>query len=193
MIDLKPPFRIANKTDDKELAELVNFAGEGMPLYIWQSMAADGEDPWELGRARQLNKVQDGQIVVADTGSGAVASLTGYVIGASPEPIGADFPAHFRPLQELENLAPNSWYVNVLACYPEQRSKGLGTQMLALAEEIAQASGLNRMSVIVADNNTGARRLYERQGYRETATRPCVKNGWKTLIDNWVLLMKKLS
>ena len=55
-----------------------------------------------------------------------MASLTGYVIGPDPEPIGADFPALFRPLQELENQALDSWYVNVLACYPEHRGEGPG-------------------------------------------------------------------
>jgi hypothetical protein len=36
-------------------------------------------------------------------------------------------PAMFVPLQELENLAPGTWYVNVLAAYPEHRSQGHGT------------------------------------------------------------------
>jgi RimJ/RimL family protein N-acetyltransferase len=48
------------------------------------------------------------------------------------------------------------------------------------------------MSVIVSDANAGARRLYERCGYRETATRAMVKEGWQNEGRNWVLLTKAL-
>jgi len=43
-------------------------------------------------------------------------------------------PALFVPLQKLENLAPDTWYVNVLAVLPEYRGAGLGTKLLGLAE-----------------------------------------------------------
>ncbi len=193
MIALEPPMRLATEADAAELAELVNFAGEGLPLYIWAGLAKNGQDPWAVGRARQAEKAREGQIVVADSGNGAVASLTGYAIGAEPVEIGEDFPALFRPLQELENQALQSWYVNVLACYPDSRGQGIGSALLDLADEISGADGLHRMSVIVASNNLGARRLYERKGYRELATAPCVKEGWDTETENWVLLGKSLK
>lgn len=125
MIQLAPPLPVASETDAKELADLVNFAGEGLPLYIWKGLAKDGQRTWEIGRARQIEKVREGRIVVVDIGDGAVASLTGYPIGSEPELIGDDFPALFRLLQELENRALESWYVNVLALYPEYRGKDL--------------------------------------------------------------------
>ncbi len=192
MIRLEPPLRLAGEADARALADLVNFAGEGLPLYIWEGLAKEGQDPWEVGRARQLQKVREDQIVVVDFGHGAVASLTGYPLGSEPEPIADDFPALFRPLQELENKALESWYVNVLACYPEYRGQGLGSRLLDVAERLARDESLRRMSVIVASNNTGARRLYERHGYREAATLPCVKEGWETDTEHWVLLMKSL-
>lgn len=192
MVPLEPPLRVAREADAKELAYLVNIAGEGLPLYLWKGFAQDGQDPWEVGRARQLEKVLGGQIVVADFGESAVASLTGYPIGSKPEPIGDDFPALFRPLQELENMALESWYVNVLACYPEYQGQGLGSQLLDLAEKIAHSLALRRMSVIVASNNSGAIRLYQRQGYKEAATRPCIVEGWETDTEHWVLLIKPI-
>lgn len=193
MIELEPPLRLANESDAKQLADLVNYAGEGLPHYVWTGLAADGEDPWAVGRARQAEKAREGQVVVVDFGRGAVASLTGYKIGSEPVAIGEDFPALFRPLQELENKALESWYVNVLACYPDYRAQGLGSRLLDLADEIARAESLHRMSVIVASNNHGARRLYERKGYEELATAPCVKEGWETDTENWVLLVKSLK
>lgn len=98
MIPLQKPFRVANEADAYELAELVNFAGEGLPLHIWSEIAQGSQDPWNVGRLRQSERANEGQVVVVDLGNGAVASLTGYTIGAEPEPIGGDFPTLLRPL-----------------------------------------------------------------------------------------------
>ena len=174
----------------------MNFAGEGMPLHLWRALAAPGaaeEDVWAIGRARQAKKIETDEIYVVDEGAGAIAGLTGYAIGAEPTPIGPDFPAMARPLQELENLAPSSWYVNVLAAYPEHRGKGWGARLLALGETIAAERGLERMSIIVADRNAGARRLYERVGYRETARRPIATDGWECDSSEWVLMLKPIA
>ena len=192
MIELEPPLRLATAEDALRLAELLNLAGEGLPLHLWNGMAAPGQDPWDVGRARQAEKVREGKIIVVDTGQGAIAGLTGYVIGPDPTPIGADFPRILRPLQELENAAPNSWYVNVLAVLEEHRGRGHGAQLLEVADALGSEQGLDLMSLIVASNNTGARRLYERHGYRETAERPCIKEDWVTDIESWLLMTKQM-
>jgi hypothetical protein len=41
-----------------------------------------------------------------------------------------------------------------------------------------------------ADANAGARRLYERCGYRERASRAMVKEKWQHPGTDWVLLVK---
>ena len=192
MIDPRPPIRPATVADAAALARLVNFAGEGMPLYFWRRIAGDGEDPWEIGRRRQGERVADSTIFVVDQGGGAVACLTGYPVPAFPEPVGADEPDIFRPLAELENLAPLTWYVNVLAALPEHRGRGFGARLLALAEDIARDRGLPAMSLIISSGNAGARRLYQRTGYVEIARRAIGKNGWECASDEWVLLIKRL-
>ncbi len=192
MIALAPPLRLARTDDASVLARLVNYAGEGLPLHLWTQIAEPGEDPWAVGARRQAQKAEEGKVVVVDEGAGPLAGLTGYQIGPGPEPVD-ELPALFVPLQELENLAPDSWYVNVLAALPEARGRGLGTRLLGLADEIARAQGLARLSIIVADNNAGARRLYERQGYREVDRRRMVKDGWQSDGAEWVLLIKTLD
>jgi ribosomal protein S18 acetylase RimI-like enzyme len=89
-------------------------------------------------------------------------------------------------------LVPGTWYVNVLATFPEFQGKGYGKDLLHLAEAIALDSAKRGLSIIVADTNKGARRLYERLGYCEQARRPMVKEGWRHPGVNWVLLLKKL-
>ena len=189
MIRLDPPLRLARADDAPVLARLVNYAGEGMPLHIWTGMAEPGEDPWAVGARRQAEKAEAGKVVVWDEGAGAVAGLTGYPIGSAPQPTD-HLPAMFVPLQELENQALESWYVNVLAALPEARGRGVGTRLLGIAEDIARELSLPRLSIIVAEANRGARRLYERQGYVETARRPMVKDGWQSDGTEWVLLLK---
>jgi ribosomal protein S18 acetylase RimI-like enzyme len=194
MIDLEPPFRRATPEDAAAMAELVNFAGENLPVYLWSKMAGPGQSAWEFGRLRAQR--EEGAFsyrntVIAEAEDGRVAGcLLGYPLPKQPEPIPSDLPAMFVPLQELENLAPGTWYVNVVALYPEFRGHGWGSRLLALADRIAADLGLSGLSIIVSDGNAGARRLYERCGYREAATRPMVKEEWESSGSNWVLMVK---
>ena len=193
MLSLSSPFRPAMIDDAPALADLVDFAGEGLPSYLWAKMAQPGETAMDVGRrraAREEGAFSYRNAVVADLGAGAVAMLVGYPIGDTPEPIGADMPAMFVPMQELENLACGTWYVNVLAAYPKHRNRGLGGQMLGLAEQWMHETGRSGLSVIVSDGNHGARRLYERHGYRFRAQRLMVKEEWGNPGTNWVLLAK---
>jgi ribosomal protein S18 acetylase RimI-like enzyme len=194
MIELEPPFRYARPGDAPALAELINFAGEGLPLYLWSNMAQAGESAWEVGRRRALREVGSfsyRNAVVAEADGRTVASLVGYALPDAPEPIDYDqTPPMFVPLQELENLAPRTWYVNVLATYPQYRGQGHGARLLDIADRLAAATSSIGLSIIVSDGNAGARRLYERCGYRELAMRPMVKERWENPGENWVLLVK---
>ncbi len=189
-----PLIRTATLQDAAALADLVNFAGEGLPLYLWSKMATAGEDPWAIGRARAGRdegafSYRNASVIEED--GGVAACLIGYPLPNAPEPIDANMPAMFVPLQELENLAPGTWYVNVLASYPQWRNRGFGAALLRHAEDRAADSGSRTgLSVIVADNNAGARRLYERMGYRQIAERPMVKESWRSPGSAWVLLVK---
>lgn len=177
------------------LAELVNQAGEGLPLYLWEKLAGPGESAWDVGRKR-AERIEGGfswrNATIIEAGGKAAGCVIGYELHDQPEPILPDMPPMFVPLQELENLAPSSWYVNVLAVLSEHRGKGLGTKLLAAADEAGRRLGKTGMSVIVSDANPGARRLYERCGYRETARREMVKENWTNPGRAWVLLTKPL-
>jgi ribosomal protein S18 acetylase RimI-like enzyme len=190
-----PPFRPAVIEDAPVLAELVNYAGEGLPLHLWGKMAAAGESAWDVGRrraARDEGSFSYRNATIIEHDGRCAGCLIGYGISDDPEPIAAGMPAMFVPLQELENLAPGTWYVNVLAVLPQFRGHGLGSRLLSLADDTARALGKRGMSVIVSGANAGARRLYERCGYRERARRPAVKEDWVNEVRDWVLLTKEL-
>ena len=197
MIELSPPFRYATPADAAAMAELVNMAGYGLPLFLWSRMAEPGEDAWEVGR-RRAGRAEGSfsyrNAVMVEEGGEVVSCLTGYPLPDEPKPIDYDaMPAMFVPMQELENLAPRTWYVNVLATYPEHRGKGHGARLLAIAERLAADTDRDGLSIIVSDANAGGRRLYQRSGYREIAKRPMVRDGWENSGRNWVLLVKGRS
>lgn len=189
-------FRPARKEDAPSLAEFVNYAGHGMPLYLWSKLAKAGEDPWEIGRARAAR--EEGAFsyrntTVVEHDGECAGCLIGYAIPEKPEPIPSELPAMFVPLQELENLAPATWYINVVGVHERFRNLGLGGKLLALADDTARNMGLRATSLIVADDNHDARRLYHRYGMRERAARKAVTEDWDTDTENWILMVKELS
>jgi ribosomal protein S18 acetylase RimI-like enzyme len=193
MITFTAPFRRAIAPDAAALADFVHFASEGLALYIWTKMAGPGGDPWALGReraGRDTGAFTWRNAIIRDDGGRPAAGLIGYELADRPEPIPDDMPPIFRPLQELENFAPGTWYVNVLAAYPEHRGRGFGGALLSIADKIAADTSKRGLSIIVSDTNTGARKLYERNGYREVARRTMVKEDWQHPGKDWVLLTK---
>lgn len=196
MIDLQPPYRHARPDDAPALAELVNMAGEGLPLYLWAQMAEAGKSPWDVGQERarrETGAFSYRNAIVREQDNEVVACLIGYPLDDAPAPVDySEMPSMFVPMQQLEDMAPGSWYVNVLATYPEHRGKGFGGELLDMAEAIAADLGKRGLSIIVSDSNPKARKLYERQGYSERAKRPMVKDGWQNPGSEWVLLVKGL-
>ncbi|UUX50789.1 GNAT family N-acetyltransferase [Nisaea acidiphila] len=187
--------RRAGKDDARALAQLINLAGEGLPLHIWQGMAEEGESVWDVGQRRARR--EEGSFsyrnaTIAMSGKDIAGALVGYPIGGAPEAIDRDTPALFVPLIELENAALNTWYVNVLATYDGFQRRGFATALLEEAARQARAAGFRRMSIIVTDLNERAIRLYRKQGFRETEHRLIAKDGWETDSKHYLLLIKDL-
>lgn len=191
MKDLNAPLRPATAADGPALADFIHAASEGLAFYTWTKNAEPGEDPWQRGIARQAATAE--KWIIAEENGAAVAGLRGELLPEEPETIGDDFEPTFRPLQELENAAPGTWYVHVLATREDRRGQGWGGRLLTLAEEIARGMAAPALSIIVADNNAGARRLYERFGFREVESRPMVKGAWQSPGRNWILMLKPLA
>ena len=194
MVELTPPYRRATPGDAAALAELANEAGEGLPLYVWSTLAGGGDTPWDIGRERarrDSGAFTWRNAIVREEDGEVLACLIGYPLPENMQPLDySDIPPLFVPLQRLEDQVPGSWYVNVLATRPAYRGKGYGRELLRLAEELAREQGCRGMSIIIVDTNEGARRLYERQGYVEKARLPVVKEGWRHPGREWVLLVK---
>ena len=191
------PFREAMPDDAMVLARLVNIAGEGLPFYLWKQMTREGESAWDVGHARARREVgsfsyQNAVLLVR--GEDIVGCLIGYPLASeSPDTDYAEIPPMFVPLQQLEDMVPGTWYINAVAVFEEFRGQGHGKELLALAETIARDMGMPGLSLIVADTNAGARKLYNKIGFQEKAYRPMVKERWQHSGANWVLMVKDLE
>lgn len=187
-----PPLRLATEWDAAALAVFIAEASEGMAPHVW-ARAVGAADAMAHGAERMAARARAGEWIVLDEGSGAVAGLSGYRIPDDPGPMPADMEPMFVPLETLERAAPGSWYVHVLATLPEDRGRGHGSRLLAEAERQARAAGCAEMSIIVADHNSGARKLYRRTGFVETDRRAMVKGGWQSPGSAWILMRRRLD
>jgi GNAT superfamily N-acetyltransferase len=194
----QPIFRPAYKADAAALAVLVDIAGEGMPAYMWSTLKAPGQSLLEFGRERaqrEMGGFSYRNAVVAEIGGEVAASLIGYRLDDPYDLAGnlAEMPDIVRPLVRLEAKAPGSWYVNVLATFPEFRRKGIGARLLEIAEQLAREAFAPSLSVIVASWNAPGARLYASAGYAGLALERALPFPGCPHAGDWVLLVKPLA
>jgi ribosomal protein S18 acetylase RimI-like enzyme len=175
----------------------VDIAGEGMPAHMWSTLAAPGQSILEVGRERAVRETGGfswKNAVIADVGGEVAACLVGYRLD-DPYDLSAlaEMPPNVQPLIKLEAKAPGSWYVNVLATFPEFRRRGLATKLLEIAESKGRETNARALSVIVGSWNETAARRYRRAGYDNVATAPALPFPGSHREGDWVLMVKSLT
>ncbi len=193
---MQTQIRIATPEDAESLVRFVGWAGEGMAELVWAGMAEPGQSVADVGHERARREEGSfsyrNAMILEDDGA-PVSGIIGYSLPDDPVEIGPGFPAAFVPLQELENMAPGHWYVNVLATVPDRRGQGLGGRLLAHAEGVAKDQGCPGMAIIAFASNPGAVRLYQRTGYDEIARRVVEMPGWGPSGTEAILLVKSFA
>jgi ribosomal protein S18 acetylase RimI-like enzyme len=167
---LEAPFRPATIEDCYDIARLFKIASGGVAEYTWTTMQADypGLSPIEIGERRYASDK-----TVFTYKNSIVASRDDQVMGVLvtfPIADEADEPSETavedRVLAPYSLEAPGSWYICAMAFFPEFRGQGLGTKLLAIARSQAQDRGFHELSLFVFEQNAGAVRLYERNGFK---------------------------
>ena len=167
--------RRATPEDASLLTHVIDMASEGLVPALWDAMAPEGMDGSAVGEA--LVSAEDGDFsyrhgFVLEQDGSAIGGMIGYPLPTTTEPAGPEVPEAFVAVEELANLVPGYWHINMMAMLPEARGKGLGAALLNAAEAQARNSGCPGLALVVAATNVGARRAYARAGYREVARRP---------------------
>ena len=191
---LSRTIRQARPADAAALAELIDIAGEGIPRWLWTRHCVEGQTPLEVGtdRARRPSGgFSYTNALIAEANGTIEAMVLSYAIDRAPTEDPADLPAPIAPFVTLEKRSVGTWYINALAAFATARNRGLGTRLMAAAEDRAKAQGYAEMSIQVYSQNTGALRLYHRLGYKQAASEPVQLHPCPPYYTGDVLLLKK--
>jgi len=162
----------------RNIAELALMAGEGIPAYFWKQSAAEGQDIVEVGAQKAALEGQNfsyRNVHVAKIGDQIAGMILAYRLPdtADAEDL-AQSPGFIRPPIELEQCVPGSFYVNMLATYPQYRNRAIGMALMGMVDQLAREQQCSLSSIEVFDRNEGALRLYQRIGYTITDRRKVV-------------------
>ena len=186
--------RPATKADCRAIAELALMAGEGIPAHFWEQSRVAGQDIEEIGAqnaASETGNFSYRNVHVAVIDDRVAGMLLAYRLPESEQAENLDdLPAFIRPLIELEQCVPGSFYINMLATYPQYRNRAVGTRLMDRAEELAVNTGCCLLSVEVFEQNAGALRLYQRLGYTIEERRPVVPHACHPYEGDLLLLTK---
>jgi len=174
--------RKANLNDCRPIAELALIAGEGIPAYFWEAQRKKDQDIISVG-AHNLESETDNfsykNVHIASIDGNIAGMLLAYRLPSKEEADNLDdFPEFIQPLIELEQCVPDSFYINMLAAYPEFRNQGIGSTLMSMVNNLAIDCDCDTISVEVFEQNEGAVRLYQRLGYeivdfRNVIPHPC--------------------
>lgn len=188
--------RSATPEDASLLIRVIDMASEGLIPALWDGMAPAGMDGSAVGQA--LVSAEDGDFsyrngFVLEQDGPPIGGMIGYPLPITPASAGPEVPDAFVAIEELANLVPGYWYINVVAMMPEARGKGLGAALLNEAEAQARSRGCPGLALIVAATNVGAIRAYARAGYREVARRPFELGEFGMEPTEALLMTKKIA
>ena len=182
---IEQTLRPATAEDAEIIMQGFEMAGSGMPEHFWNEARKPGQSLADVALSRMRDKIADPDqtITIAGDGLGAIIS---YDIPDEPEPLEGLRPL-IRPLVVLENQAPGTHYINMLAVQPHARRLGLGRLLIASARRAANGKPL---SLTVDDTNTKARALYDSEGFVEIAREPLVSDGWQASGNHFILMIE---
>ena len=186
--------RPARKSDAAEIALLVNIALHGGIAQGWahDSSAEGTYDPIEVGRLQMMRDDTEfgwRSVTMAEVEGEVAGMMLGYREPDDAQPIPQDEPAFMRPINELEAEAHGTWFISMLGVHVGWRGKGVGSELLEVADHKRAQTKARGTALIVEDVNDNARRLYEKRGYGVRATRPMVRGGNAHGRD-WLLMVK---
>lgn len=164
-----------------------------MAEYIWTKFAEPGQDILEFGAARYAE--EDTQFSYKNA---VFAESDGEVLGML-----LAFPMQETEIEETEIdpvLLPytkleqyGSYYICAMAVFEQFRGMGIGTKLLEIAEQQAKERGLSQLSLLVFEQNEGAVRLYERNGFYEIKREQMVPHELIHYTGDVLLMVKELN
>lgn len=196
-------YRAARESDCYEIAALYQISSDGVADYIWTTLADPGEDLLEVGRRRYARRdtnfsFENCTLVECHTASDdrdgedtieTIAMLVAFPMHV--DPLYEESDPVLRPYSELEE--DGSYYICGVAVKEQWRGRGIGSQLMARAESDCRNKGFDKLSLLVFDQNRGAKSLYDRLGYKVTDRREVVPHPLIHYQGEILLMVKTLD
>lgn len=189
--------RKAINSDCNDIARLALIAGEGIPAWFWQQSATAGQNIEDVGATKLLSETDNfsyRNVHVAVIDDKIAGMILAYRLPDADNNEDLDeLPQFIRPLVELEQCVPASFYINMIATYPQYRNMSIGTKLMSIVDKLASKTGCALSSLEVFDQNEGALRLYQRLGYRIVEKRRIVPHPCHPYDGQIVLLTRSVD
>jgi ribosomal protein S18 acetylase RimI-like enzyme len=185
-------FRAAIKADCRAIASLQSIASDGVEDYVWAKQALPGEATLDVGQ-RRYERTDSSfsylNVIVSENDEEIAGMMCAFPIHIDPNYVEKD--PVLSPYSKLEE--DNSYYICGVALFPTYRGQGIGKKFMRIAEEHAQEKDFKKLSLIVFEQNAGAKRLYDNLGYREVAREPIVPHRLIRCTGDALLMVKDIS
>lgn len=186
-VNLRP----AKKSDSHDIAALFLISSDGLAEYIWQDFAIDDEPLIDVGTRRYARDdvaFSWQNCFIAEKDGKVIGMLHGFPMEVDPNEAPTTDPV-LAPYSRLEE--DQSYYISGLALRPDNRGRGIGKALMAMAEDKTQRLSLNKISLICFEQNKGAMKLYRTLGFKETAREPLYPHPLLKYKDGDAILMVK--
>jgi len=191
--------RPAKEADIPDLTHLFIIAADGIVDALYHDLVpgvpTEKLFEWRFSQAGSVKSYE--YCWIAQQGPRAIGMVHAFPIdGLAKAPsdprLTADRLAVLAPIAELDEKARGSYYINVVAVYPDCRSGGIGSRLLARAMSDAQQQGFAEASLVVFEQNSGAVSLYRRLGFEIVARSPVAPHPLVRRAGDMVLMTRRL-
>jgi len=177
--------RPACQNDAAFIAEMVYLSMGGLADYFFENTGLPVIALIENLVTRNAGRFDSGIAFVAEAEGRSMGALVSFE-GARLDALNLAVLPHVFPVMGIASALRFLWrgyrlpggveaekdeyYVSNIGVHPSAQGHGIGSRLLAYAEQAAQASRLDKCSLIVSLHNVSAFRLYQRTGYKVIET-----------------------
>ena len=194
--------RAAIAADAATLAEIVMMAGHGIMTMLYEGLVPGRTVAQTIVDRRLLNPRSFCALHLWYVAEGEHRTILGAInclpqrvlVTAESDPLlTEERVAAVAELSELEEFAVDTYYINMIAVFPEHRRSGVGRALMAEAERLARQAGIMRLSLCTYDADAGLMAFYGSLGLVPLERRLIKPNPFFDSSGNWVLLARDLA